>query len=268
MTKQTIKQIVLLVVIAASSASTSAFAQSFDSVRLFGAAPGSDGGLVGIGAVTGTEYRGSDQRRNMVVPLLDYQWSNGWFAGTSNGIGYNFSKKPGLDYGVRLTVDLGRKENRSDALRGMGDIAAKAEYGAFLNYSLTRQFTLTSSYRYGSRDNNKGSVLDLGAVYSFMLAPTWRMAIGAATSVVDSDYMQTNFGVTNAQAASSGYQVYTPKSGVRDLRASGSLTYIINQRTSMTAVLSYSSLASEAKNSPLTRDNSSLNGVLAAVYAF
>jgi outer membrane protein len=268
MTKRTIKQFVLLAVIAASSASTSVFAQSFDSVRLFGAAPGSDGGLVGVGAVMGTEYRGSDQRRNMVVPLLDYQWSNGWFAGTSNGVGYNFSKTPGLDYGVRLTVDLGRKENRSDALRGMGDIAAKAEYGAFLNYSVTRQFTLTSSYRYGSRDNNKGSVFDLGAVYSFMLAPTWRMALGAATSVVDSDYMQTNFGVTKAQAASSTYAAYTPKSGIRDLRASSSISYMINSRASMTAVLSYSSLASEAKNSPLTRDSNALTGVLAAVYAF
>ncbi|MFZ6747772.1 MipA/OmpV family protein [Undibacterium sp. Ren11W] len=268
MTKRTIKQFVSLAVIAVTTASTNVIAQSFDSVRLFGAAQGSDGGLVGVGAVMGTEYRGSDQRRNMLVPLLDYQWSNGWFAGTSNGVGYNFSKSAGFDYGVRLTADLGRKESRSDALRGMGDISAKAEYGVFLNYALTREFTLTSSYRYGSRDNNKGGVLDLGAVYSFMLAPSWRMALGAATSVVDSDYMQTNFGVTKAQAASSAYAVYIPKSGIRDLRASSSLTYIINPRASMTAVLSYSRLASEAKNSPLTRDSNSLTGVMAAVYAF
>jgi outer membrane protein len=268
MTKPNFKKFALFATMIATCASTHVFAQSFDSVRLFGAAPGSDGGLIGLGAVMGTEYRGSDQRRNMVVPLLDYQWSNGWFAGSSNGIGYNFSKERGFDYGVRLTADFGRKENRSDALHGMGDIAAKAEFGAFLNYALSREITFTSSYRYGSRNNNKGGVLDLGAVYSIMLPPSWRLAIGAATSVVDSDYMQTNFGVTQAQATRSSYTAYTPKSGIRDLRASTSLTYIINPRTSMTAVLSYSSLGDEAKNSPLTRDSHSLTGVLAAVYAF
>lgn len=55
----------------------SAFAQAFDSVRLFGAAPGKDGGRAGLAVIAGQEYQGSDERRTMAVPLIDYHWANG-----------------------------------------------------------------------------------------------------------------------------------------------------------------------------------------------
>ena len=80
-----------------------ASAQAFDAVRLYGAKPGQDGGLIGLGFIGGTEYRGSDERKTTAVPLIDYQWANGWFAGTGNGVGYNFSKRTDLQYGARLT---------------------------------------------------------------------------------------------------------------------------------------------------------------------
>ncbi|MBC7941735.1 MAG: MipA/OmpV family protein [Chitinophagaceae bacterium] len=82
--------------------------------------------------------------------MLDYQWVNGWFAGVSNGIGYNFGGDSKLQYGLRITADFGRKQRRSDALRGMGDIDPQAEVGAFFNYALPLGFFLTSSLRYGS----------------------------------------------------------------------------------------------------------------------
>lgn len=81
--------------------------------------------------IAGTAYAGSDERRTMRVPLLDHRWKNGWFAATANGVGVNLSKRPDLQYGVRLTVNFGRKASRSDALRGMGAVDAAAEVGGF-----------------------------------------------------------------------------------------------------------------------------------------
>ncbi len=89
------------------------------------------------------------ERRTLALPLLDHPWANGWFAGTTNGIGYNFSGSQRLQYRLRLTADLGRKESRSSALRGMGDVDAKAEFGGFFNLAWTPEFSLTSSVRYG-----------------------------------------------------------------------------------------------------------------------
>ena len=249
-------------------AAPTAFAQAFDAVRLYGAAPGQDGGTVGAAVVATYEYQGSDERSTLVIPVLNYQWANGWFAGVSNGIGYNFSDSPQLQYGLRLTVDKGRRENRASALHGMGNVAAAAEGGAFFNYSLPDGLFMTSSIRYGAGAHKNGVVVDLGAGYLTELAPKWHLAAGVGVTLVNAKAMQSFFGVTAAQAATSGYAAYSAGSGARDVRANVALTYSINPRTSVTTALTASSLLGDAKDSPLTRKRTSGLGVVGISYAF
>jgi MipA family protein len=253
---------------AVALAAPNAFAQGFDAVRLFGAAPGQDAGRIGLAAVAGPSYAGSQNRRLRAFPALDYQWANGWFAGISNGIGYNFSETTRMQYGLRLTADLGRRERRDPALRGMGDIDASATAGAFFNYVLPGGFLLTSSLRHGSGNDRDGSALDLGAGHSLALHRPWRLGVGVAATLVNAAYMQSHFGVTPRQAAASGYAVYTPGAGARDVRASLALSYSFDARTSLTTALSVSSLLGDAKGSPLTKKASAVSGVVALGYAF
>ena len=259
-----------LAVLAASTSALSptAFAQAFDVVRLYGASRPGDGGMVGAVAIAGRKYQGSDERRILLVPLLDYQWKNGWFAGTTNGLGYNFSGRPDMDYGVRLTADLGRDESRSTALRGLGDVDARPEIGVFYNYALSPSLALTSSLRYGSGNDKSGTVLDVGAAYSMLLAPQWRLGLGVTATVANADYMQSYFGVTPAQSARSGYAPYAAGAGLRDVRASAALTYSITPRVAITTALSASSLQGDAKDSPITRKRSTATGLVSAFYAF
>ena len=244
------------------------FAQAFDAVRLYGAAAGTDGGTVGLAVIASTEYPGSDERRNRLVPLLDYQWKNGWFAGTTNGLGVNLSQRPDMDYGLRLTADLGRDQSRSSALAGMGDISARPEIGGFFNYALNRQMALTSSLRYGAGNNRQGLLLDVGAAYSRELAAQWRFGMGVAATYANADYLQSYFGVDAAQAAASGYTVYTPGAGLRDVRVSASLTYRLNERTAITTAVSASTLQGDAGDSPLVRERNRVTGIVAVSYGF
>ncbi len=264
------KTLQLRLVVAASLTFTAcaSMAQAFDTVRLYGAAPGQDGGLIGVGLVSGTQYRGSDVRKTAVFPLVDYQWANGWFAGTGNGLGYNFSRRSDMQYGARLTADFGRKASDTAALNGMGDVDPKAEVGVFLNYSVAPTFTLTSSLRAGSGQDSNGTLLDLGAVYSAAVAPQWRVATGVATTVANASYWQSYFGVTAAQSASSGYAQYTPSAGVRDVRANLSVSYQWDARTSITTGLSVSALSDDAKKSPLVRQSETTSLIVALAYAF
>ena len=257
-----------IVAVCATLAAPAASAQAFDAVRLYGAAPGKDGGRVGVALLAGTEYPGSDERRTLALPVLDYQWANGWFAGTTNGIGYNFSNSESMQYGLRLTADLGRKESRSSALRGMGDVDTKAEFGGFFNYPLTPEFSLTSSLRYGAGQGGKGLVVDLGGAYSTQIAAQWRLGVGAGVSVANAEYMQSFFGVTSAQAAASGYGAYAPAAGVRDGRVNFALTYMASPRISVTAGVTANTLLGDAENSPLVRQKTGVTGLLAATYAF
>jgi MipA family protein len=253
---------------AALLTSPPASAQAFDVVRLYGASSDSDKGMIGAAVIAGRQYQGSDERRTLVLPVFDYQWTSGWFAGTSNGLGYDFSRRPDMNYGVRVTADLGRKESRSSALRGMGDVDVRPEIGAFYNYAVSREFALTSSLRYGAGNERNGMLVDLGAAYAFALTPQWRLGVGVAATYANAQYLQSYFGVTPSQAARSAYSAYTPSAGVRDVRANAALTYSWNPQWSVTTALSASALQGDAKSSPLTRQSSSVTGVVGVAYRF
>jgi outer membrane scaffolding protein for murein synthesis (MipA/OmpV family) len=245
-----------------------AHAQAFDAVRLYDAAADRDGGTVGLAVVAGHAYMGSDERRTRAYPAIDYRWASGWFAGTTNGVGYNFSRQAGVQYGVRLTADFGRDESRSAVLRGLGDVDARPEIGAFYNLQPTAHTFLTSSLRYGAGQGRDGLLLDLGAGLNAQVAPAWRLGAGVAATWANAAYTQSYFGVDAAQAARSGRGVYTAGAGVRDVRVSVSATYAITPRASATAALSYGRLQGDAARSPIVRDRAGVNGVLAVAYAF
>ena len=248
--------------------SQTVLAQSFDAVRLQRTAPGQDMGVVGFVVLSGPAYAGSDKRRETALPVLDYQWANGWFAGVSNGIGINFSSNPQMRYGLRVTADFGRKESRADGLRGMGDIDAKAEGGAFFNLALSDEWQATSSLRYGAGTGGSGLVANVGLTFATALTPQWRIGASAGLSAVNADYMQTIFGIDASQAARSGYASYTPGSGWRDARASVSLTYGIDPRSAFTAVTEFNRLLGDAADSPLTRRRDVASAALIYTYAF
>lgn len=245
-----------------------AYGQAFDAVRLFGVPTGDGQGTVGAAVIMGHEYLGSSERRNMIFPAIDYQWRNGWFAGTANGVGYQFDSAPNLQYGLRMTFDLGRSENRSAALAGMGDIDARPEASAFFNVFVTREIFLTSTVRYGAGNDRQGAQLDLGAGYAVQLAPQWRTAVGVAATVVNGAYMQSYFGVTPAQSQTSGYAPYSVSAGVRDVRASASLNYFITAEWSLTGAVTVRSLQGSAKNSPIVSEQTPVAGVVALTYRF
>lgn len=248
--------------------SQTASAQSFDAVRLQRTAPNQDLGIAGAVVLSSPSYSGSDQQRTRALPTLDYQWASGWFAGVSNGIGINLSPDARMQYGLRLTADLGRKERRDDALRGMGDISAKPEVGVFLNLTLADGLQATTSLRYGSGTGGRGLVADTGLNYRTQLAPSWSLRAGIGLTVVNARHMQTFFGVTDVQSSRTGHAVYTPGAGLRDTRASLSLTHALNPRSAVTAVAAFNRLLDDAADSPLARDRDGAAAVLAYTYAF
>lgn len=243
-------------------------AQAFDAVRLYGPPTGSGEGTVGVAVIGAHQYLGSSERRTLLLPVLDYRGPNGWFAGTTNGVGYQFASAPNLQYGLRLTADFGRSESRSAALAGLGDISARPEIGGFFNLYLSRETFLTSSLRYGSGNDRKGVLLDLGAGYALPLAPQWRAAAGLAVTIANRNYMQGYFGVTPAQAQTSHYAVYTAASGVRDVRANLSLNWFVTPQWTVTGAVSLGALQGDAKGSPIVRERSSVSGVAALSYRF
>lgn len=242
--------------------------QAFDAVRLFAVPAGDGQGLAGLAVIAGHEYLGSDERRTLVLPALSYQWKNGWFAGTGNGVGYKFHSPPQMQYGLRVTVDLGRDAGDAVALNGMGDIDVSPELGGFFNYFITPEWFLTSSFRYGAGNDHDGSQTDIGLGWSAQLAPRWRGALGVAATYVNGNYMQAYYGVTPEQSATSAHPVYTPGAGWRDVRGTASLTHFFNPDWSLTAAVTLRVLQGAAEASPIVKEDRPVSGILAVGRSF
>lgn len=229
--------------------------------------PPKDGGRVGLAAIGGYEYQGSDETRTLVLPTLDYTWANGWFAGV-NGVGRQWSAGENLQYGLKLGYDMGREEGRSTALRGLGNVDASAEVGGFARYALGSGFAAKTSVRAGSGVDNKGALWDVGLEYGQPLGASWRLGSELTATYANADYLQSYFGVTAKQAQASGYAVYTPSAGLRDVSARVSLTYLISPQWSLTGGLRHTQLMGDAKDAPMVRKSSANTALLALGYAF
>ncbi len=254
---------------AALLAASAAQAQDFDDVRLGSAIR--EGGRVGAALIVGHAYKGSDESRTSLLPSVDYRWANGFFAGVGSGVGYEFLRDDGTNAGVRLTPDFGRKESRSPALAGMGNVSAGLELGMYVNQALpSLGLGLHASARYGG---DKGLVGDVGVAYGLPLAPALRLRLGAALTMADSKHMQTYFGVSDAQvvstqAAGNGYSRYQASAGVRDTRLSAALLYVLTKDWALTGSLTATTLHGDAANSPLTRQRTSLTALAGFGYRF
>ncbi len=222
----------------------------------------------GLGILNIARYIGSNERRYRVMPTLNAVWKNGWFAGLPRGVGYNFSTDRDMQYGLRLTVDMGRKQNASSALAGLGDISARPELGGFYSYAVKKEIRLNTGLRYGSGVDRKGMLLDLGASYTLILAADRFATLGLSTTYANNSYMQTYFGVDAAQSASSGYAMYTPGSGIREVDLTASYTYKMDKNWSVITGATLGKLGNTVKAAPMSRSNNHNSIHLLSSYTF
>lgn len=221
---------------------------------------------VGGAVYAGPRYMGSDENRVVPLPVVSYRWGDGWFAGTGNGIGYEFSRQRGTRFGVRATFDAGRRESRSDALRGMGNINPHPEIGVYFNQALVQDLQLTTSLRFGAAGT--GLLADIGLGTGFDLGSSVTLRVAGLATLANGHYMQEFFGVTAEQAAASGYPETNASSGVRDIRANLSLFWAVSPEWLATGTLVVRSLSGDARSSPLTRDATNVSALLSLSYRF
>lgn len=223
---------------------------------------------LGAGLANTTLYVGSNQRRDLFVPTLQSTWGNGWFAGFPRGIGYNLSDDPRVEYGLRATADMGRKQSASAALKGLGTIGLRPELGEFLSYSLTERLKLNTSIRYGSGSDSQGALLDMGFRYLRPLDENQFLTFGIVATYANSNYMQSYFGVNAAQAATSKYAQYTPGAGIREVDLTVSHTYKFDSNWAMVTGVDLGRLGSAVTSAPMTTSNSHDSVYAQANYTF
>lgn len=155
--------------------------------------------LVGAAVRTRPAYDGSESQRVDVIPVLRY-YGKPWFARTTQGVlegGARWYITPGLDFGVQLAYEEGRRRRESDLLESLNleDVHSGASVGAHIEWD-TRigraPVSLLARYRQHT-DEARGSQFDLRfnaglhASGGFILA-TYAQGTWASSKSVESFY--------------------------------------------------------------------------------
>lgn len=172
--------------------------------------------IAGVGSAIQPVYDGSRAYRARGGPVIKVQFKDIAFISTGDGIGYNVVHKRGLQLGVSIAYDLGRKE-RDDYtnLTGMGDKPASAVPKLFAAWVVSRKFPLVvrGDIRHLLRAGG-GSIADLGAYFPLPgSSPHLAMFFGPSITVADRRYLQDMYGVTNQESARSRHAAYSTKQG-------------------------------------------------------
>lgn len=231
-----------------------------------------DMGQIGVAVLSTPRYMGADENRLRALPYLSYRWANGWFIDGINGLGYAWSPEAGRRVGLHLGVSPDREESDSPALRGMGDVDREAELGGFVQQKLGNwlggSLSIRSHLRYGAGEDHGGAQAELGLGWGTRLAQRSLMNASLSAGWANQDYMQTYFGVTRAQSASSGYTEHETHGGLRDLRLSLIFIQLFSPTTTGLLMVGQTYWQGDAADSPLVREERNTMAVAALMYRF
>ena len=189
--------------------------------------------IAGVGSAIEPIYDGSRAYRVRGGPVINIQFKDIAFLSTGDGIGYNVVHKRGLQLGVSIAYDLGRKE-RDDYtnLTGMGDKPVSAVPKVFAAWVVSQKFPLVlrGDIRHLLRAGG-GSIADLGAYFPLPGSSSqFAMFFGPSITVADRRYLQDMYGVTNQESASSRHAAYSIKQGGIEAAGLGfSATWILSR---------------------------------------
>lgn len=204
---------------------------------------------VTAGAAYGPKYLGSDKNEGGALFDLNAEFADGLFFVGLGGIGIAPIRTDTARLSFALAYGGGRDmKDDPNNLRGLGDIDSEALLllnGEYLLGPVSLGATITGGDTYGvTADLSIGTAVPITSrlTLSGGLTGTW----------ASTDHAQTYFGVTAAQAASSGKPVFTADSGFISGGVGLSLDYAINDRTSVTLGIDYQELQGDAARSSIS----------------
>jgi MipA family protein len=218
--------------------------------------------LLGIAVRSRPAYDGSETQRTDVIPVLRY-YGQPWFARTTQGVlegGARWWIVPGLDFGVQLAYEEGRKTSESDLLESLNlpDVHSGASVGAHLEWDTKigrMPISLLGRYRQHT-DSDRGSQFDLRFNAGLHSGGGFILAAYAQATWASSKAMQTFYVLPDAD----GGLLFT------SIGLLGS--YDMARHWSLVAGVQARRLGSDVADSPIVETRSSFYANAGIAYRF
>ena len=235
---------------------------------------------VGAATLVTPAFKGSDEYQLIAVPNISLNYKDRLFASVQEGLGYNLVNQNGWRAGPLLRYAFERKEDgsstfrvagdKSDALRGLGDVDGTFEAGGFLEYRY-QEWSGKVELRQGI-NGHEGVIADVNANYTKNIAPALNisdrpviLSLGPRATFVSDDYNQAYYGVNAAQSAASGLSQYDAEGGLLSYGAGAATIIPITEKVSSTIFAGYDRLSGDAGDSPLVQERGSEDQATAGV---
>ncbi len=212
-------------ILALSTALTTTTASAGEGGALGGLIPSGVTVTIGVSGVYEPKYEGSKSYEFNALPIIKFGSTdgggvNGPFGGVSvdarglDDIGVGILKNGPFEMGPAFGYRMDREESDGAKLRGLGDVDGGFLVGAYAKYNFGPAF-LRGSYLTQVTGDETGGLFKfiVGAEYpvNTQVKINWFTGL----EVGDSNFNQTYFGVTAAQAARSGLAVTTIGGGAK-----------------------------------------------------
>lgn len=208
---------------------------------------------VGVGVVSAPEFEGSDKNDAKFLPMADIRYDR-FFLSWTKGLGYDVYTDDTWTVSPALRYRFGRDEDDSRLLHGMGDVDDGVELGGQVSWHPYAVSLVLNAFQ--GLGNAKGMTIDIGAVHRRQLFDPLTLTVGTSVMFADSKYNQQFFGVTHKQSTSSGYDNYSPGSGVKHWALHGGLSWELTPIVTLDVFGQFKKLTGPADTSPLVKAGS------------
>lgn len=235
-----------------------------------GAAHAASPNFVGAAVAVVPTYEGSDEYRVLPVPLVNYH-RGAFFITPRAGLpalGLRAQLTSDIDAGVFLGMGLGRKAGRTERTHGLDNIDTHAAVGAYVEWR-PGPYSLGAAYRQAAH-KGYGAAIELRASYALWQSGADSVRVGVGTEWMNRRAMQTWFGVSAEQAASSTYGLsrYDTSSGFKSASLFATWSHRINNDWSVVSSVGLNRVLGDAADSPLTARKLNGFGSVGVAYAF
>jgi outer membrane protein len=227
--------------------------------------PGEWSVTLGAGIASVPRYQGAATSRLKLVPLVSIRYDDMFFG--PFGLGCSAINSGAFHAGPVLGYEGGRNERRDPELAGLGDIPSSVTGGAFASYRIGSFETLATVRQALTHSGNGLNGLVKFDYRVAIIPKQLDLRIGPHLEFANSRYEQTYFGVSPVQSAQSGYPVFAPGGGVKEVGFGASLTHFTTERFLLRAFAQVKRFTGDTAMSPIVeRRTESFVGIGAAYH--
>ncbi|MBY5325632.1 MipA/OmpV family protein [Rhizobium leguminosarum] len=220
--------------------------------------------VVGAGAIYAPKFEGSDEFEVRPIPVISARIGDR-IGIDPTGLTVDVLQSNGFTLSVKGGYEMGRSEDDSDHLRGLGDVDAGAVIGGKLSYQVG------PAELYASIDKtiagSDGLVGKFGANVS-QRYDRFILSAGASATLADENHMESYFGVTSEQSARSGLRQYDAGAGLKRFDVEASVTYMATENWLIRGQAGVGFLTGDAADSPIVQDDVQPSAMMMVGYKF